>query len=203
MNDIIEAMEARAGFHRRKNRTANIQRIISCVLVLGLILQVAGSIIVPASTFSMVNAIAATAGLMLIWFYGATEKRTPAHMARGLAGDLLIGMAREVTRNPRFTPNAATHSVFGQGGIMRTTIGLAPAQQGILAVATRVANQRQGRGNGLRIREGRIPRISSVPAEYIFTAEDVKDIADSMIHDPERLSVYETILDLIEASRRG
>ena len=202
MNDVIKAMELRAGFHRRRNHTANIQRFISCVLALGLILQVAGSAIVPAGPFSMVQTIAAAAALVLIWFYGATEKHTTAHMARGLAGDLLIGMASEVTRNPRFAPSAATHSVFGQGSVMRTTIGLAPAQQGILAVATRVANQRQAHGNGLRIREGRIPRISSVPAEYVFTAEDVNDIANSMIHDPERLSVYRTILDLIEASRR-
>ena len=203
MNDIIEAMEARTGFHRRKNRRANIQRIISCVLVLSLTLQVLGSLIVPVGTFSLVNAITATAALVVIWFYGATEKHTLGHMARGLAGDLLIGMASEVARNPRFTPSAETHSIFGQGSITRTMIGLAPAQQGILAVATRVARQRQGQENGLRVEGRRIPRISSVPTEYIFTAEDVKDIADSMIHDLERLAVYKTILDLIEASRKG
>lgn len=203
MNDVIEAMEHRAGFHRRRNRTANIQRFISCVLALGLVLQLAGSAIVPASPFSIVNTIAGTAGLVLIWFYGATEKPTLGHLAEGLAGDLLIGMASEVTRSPRFTPNTTTHSVFGEGSITRTMIGLAPEQQGVLAVATRIANQRQGRGNGLRITQGRIPRISSVPAEYGFTAEDVKDIANSMVHDPERLPVYRTILDLIEASRRS
>ena len=203
MNDIVEAIEFRAGFHRRRNRTANIQRFISFVLTLSLVLQVAGSAIVPAGPFSVVQIIAATAALVLIWFYGATEKHTPAIMARGLAGDLLIGMATEITRNPRFEPGVSTHSVFGEGSLTRTMIGLASEQRGVLAVATRVAQERTRRGNGLRVTSGRLPHISSVPQEYRFTAEDVKDIMTSMIHDPQRIEIYKAILDLMEASGRG
>jgi len=54
---------------------------------------------------------------------------------------------------------------------------------------------------GLRVRETKIPRMSSVPDEYRFTPDDVQDIMTGMTHDPQNIMIYRTVLDLIEASK--
>ena len=201
MNPVSEMIDLRWSSLRRRNRNATIQRLVSIVLMLCLAMQILTSVLIPATLFDVIQTILACVALMFIWFYSATEKHSAGLLARGLAGDLLIGMATANTREPRIIPSAALRTVTGDGSITRTTIEISPGQSGMTRVAMRVANKRISTTTGLRVRDTKIPRMSSVPDEYRFTPEDVQDIMTGMTHDPQNIMIYRTVLDLIEASK--
>jgi len=201
MNPVSKMIEIRWTSVRRRKRTATIQRIVSAVITACLALQIISSAIIPATLFDVIQTVFASSVLVIMWFYSATEKHSAQIFARGLAGDLLVGVATAHARNPRFVPTAGFRAMASTGNKARAMIEIAPSQSGTTKVAMRVANERQTMIDGLRVRNTRPPRISSIPDEYRFTPEDVQDIMESMTNDPHNIATYRIILNLIEASK--
>ncbi|WP_298847046.1 hypothetical protein [uncultured Salinicola sp.] len=201
MNPVSEMIDLRWTSLRRRNRSATIQQAVSVVLTICLAMQILSSALIPATLFDTMQTVLATIALMLIWFYSATEKQSAALLARGLAGDLLIGVATANMREPRIIPSTALRTMTGDGIATRATIEISPGHSGTAKVAMRVANKRVSMTTGPRVRETRIPRLSYVPEEYRFTPEDVQDVMTSMASDPHNIIIYRIILDLIESSK--
>lgn len=204
MQDTLGIVKDRCDQHRRLNRRATIQKIIMTLLALGLIGQFIGAAALGATLVDMAQVLILTAILVLLWFYRSTEVETRENLARGLAGDLLMGMAMKIAAAAGSMPSSASHKIRGETCFIRPNVSFSPSKSGIMEVATRVVRERTEDEYYRRVTSGRMPRISFVPAEYRFTPEDVQTIMNCMIHDPDNIAVYKTVLDLIaraEANR--
>jgi len=201
MNEIEKAIIARKEGVERRNRSAMAQKVISIIIGLFLAVHIFGSGIIGAGPFDILQVMAATAVLVIMWFYKTTERESRENVARGLAGDLLIGMATRIARAPIMEPQHHHNKMMGNGRSAHAIISISTRQAGILDVSNRIARHRLSNQYGLSIKDGRLPRLSSIAEEYNFTAEDLRAIMTSMAHDHEKIEIYKTILDLIQQSQ--
>lgn len=201
MNEIEKTIIARRKAIKRRNRSAVIQTVISIIISLFLLLHLFAAGVIGAGPFDILQVMAATAVLMVMWFYKTTERESYENIAKGLAGDLLIGMATRIAKTPIVEPTRQQSGTLEGGRYTHTIISVSTRQAGILEVANRIAEHRISNKYGLSIKDGQLPRLSSIAEEYSFTGEDLRAITSSMIHDHEKIEIYKTILDLIQQSQ--
>ena len=178
-----------------------VQMIVSIVILLFLVLHVFAAGVIGAGPLDVLQVMFSTAVLMSMWFYKTTERESHENIARGLAGDLLIGMATRIAKTPIVEPTRQQSGMLDGGRYAHTIISVSTRQAGILEVANRIAEHRLSNRYGLSLKNGRLPRISSIVEEYSFTGEDLRAIMTSMDHDHEKIEIYKTILDLIQQSQ--
>ena len=201
MNEIEKTIIARRKGLKRRNRSAMVQMIVSIVILLFLVLHVFAAGVIGAGPLDVLQVMFSTAVLMSMWFYKTTERESHENIARGLAGDLLIGMATRIAKTPIVEPTRQQSGMLDCGRYAHTIISVSTRQAGILEVANRIAEHRLSNRYGLSLKNGRLPRISSIVEEYSFTGEDLRAIMTSMAHDHEKIEIYKTILDLIQQSQ--
>lgn len=200
---IAERITELRARQKKRNFTARVQMFLMAVLGASIIIHIVSTAFLPVTTLGLIQTVLGTGVLAMQWFHRATERHTDFQLARGIAGELLIGMGNAATMNPRFAPSSQESKTGKKGAVMRVTMELAIEQQAILSVSKRVAVHTLSPEYRRRITDGWMARISLVTDEYRFTAEDVEDIAVAMMHDPRNVAAYRTILDLIEFSEKA
>lgn len=138
---------------------------------------------------------------MLIWFYNLTERESRENIARGLACDLLIGMAIRIAQKPIVEPSYYANGRMKDGLHIHSFITMTNQQASILEVSNRIGSHIVANQSGMRIKGGWMPRLSSIKEEYTFTEEDLEAITTAMVNDKKRVGIYKTIIDLIQESQ--
>jgi hypothetical protein len=154
----------------------------------------------PAPGDAVQGALAA-ASLLIVWFYGGTDRYTKQDYAAELASDIIINLATFRLEQQIAQNSLAAFRARNANGRIRLEIDR--QSDGLQNVAMRIVRFRQ-EDDSLqqgRIKNGRLSRISYLSKSYVFTPEDIGDLITSMTRTPQDLICYSNLFRLIEAAQ--
>ena len=165
-------------------------QLLQVVSLLNIIFQITIAWSGQSTAYGMIGAIGSVFSMVAIHVNGLTAAPSRAHMARGLAGDLIEMQSFIITSH-----------VFGK---LKNDITVVMDDQTDIKTICRVArdiNTYRSANEGPEvIRSGVLPRVAPYCSEYTFTPTDVSRIKDAMEANPLQIGIYETIVSLMIAS---